>query len=91
MNDIEKLQKQLKKLFEVLEANRYLSSTLNLTLVLERLLEKAKEVIEAEASSLMLLDEEKQELYFHTVLGEKSEKLKKYSFKSGRRNFWMGC
>jgi diguanylate cyclase (GGDEF)-like protein len=83
MNDIEKLQKQLKKLNEVLDANRYLSSTLNLTLVLERLLEKAKEVIEAEASSLMLLDEEKQELYFHTVLGEKSEKLKNIRLKVG--------
>jgi len=83
MNDIEKLQKQLKKLYEVLDANRYLSSTLNLTLVLERLLEKAKEVIEAEASSLMLLDEEKQELYFHTVLGEKSEKLKNIRLKVG--------
>jgi len=83
MNDTEKLQKQLKKLYEVLDANRYLSSTLNLTLVLERLLEKAKEVIEAEASSLMLLDEEKQELYFHTVLGEKSEKLKNIRLKVG--------
>ena len=83
MNDKEKLQNQIKKLYEVLEANRYLSSTLNLTLVLERLLEKAKEVIEAEASSLMLLDEEKQELYFHTVLGEKSEKLKNIRLKMG--------
>ncbi len=83
MNEIEKLQKQIKKLYEVLEANRDLSSTLNLTLVLERLLEKAREVIEAEASSLMLLDEEKQELYFHTVLGEKSEQLKKIRLKLG--------
>jgi diguanylate cyclase (GGDEF)-like protein len=83
MNDSEKLQKQINKLYEVLEANRYLSSTLNLTLVLERLLEKAKEVIEAEASSLMLVDEEKQELYFHTVLGEKSEKLKNIRLKLG--------
>ncbi len=77
------LERQLKKLYEILEANRYLSSTLNLTLVLERLLEKAKEVIEAEASSLMLLDEEKQELYFHTVLGEKSEKIKQIRLRVG--------
>lgn len=83
MTEVEKLKKQVKKLYEVLEANRDLSSTLNLTLVLERLLEKAKEVIEAEASSLMLVDEEKQELYFHTVLGEKSEKLKNIRLKIG--------
>ncbi len=78
-----KPERQLKKLYEILEANRYLSSTLNLTLVLERLLEKAKEVTEAEASSLMLLDEENQELYFHTVLGEKSEKVKEIRLKVG--------
>ncbi|MCS7204308.1 MAG: sensor domain-containing diguanylate cyclase [Leptospiraceae bacterium] len=81
--DCEKLQKTIDKLYEILEANRYLSSTLNLTIVLERLLEKAKEVVEAEASSLMLLDEEKQELYFHTILGEKKEKLKDIRLKLG--------
>ncbi len=83
MDEIEKLRKHNKKLYQVLDANRYLSSTLNLTLVLERLLEKAKEVIEAQASSLMLLDEEKQELYFHTILGEKSDKLKNIRLKLG--------
>lgn len=83
MSEIERLQSQIKKLYEVLEANRDLSSTLNLTLVLERLLEKAREVIEAEASSLMLLDEKKQELYFHTVLGERSEQLKNIRLKLG--------
>ncbi|MFN3603947.1 MAG: diguanylate cyclase [Leptonema sp. (in: bacteria)] len=83
MTEIEKLQKQIKKLYEVLEANRDLSSTLNLTFVLERLLEKAREVIEAEASSLMLVDEEKQELYFHTVLGERSQHLKHIRLKIG--------
>ncbi len=83
MDEIEKLRKQNRKLYQVLDANRYLSSTLNLTLVLERLLEKAKEVIEAQASSLMLLDEEKQELYFHTILGEKSDKLKNIRLKLG--------
>lgn len=81
--DYEKLLLKIQKLYEILEANRYLASTLNLTFVLERLLEKAKEILEAEASSLMLLNEEKQELYFHTILGEKSEKLRNITLKLG--------
>ncbi len=83
MKSIEKLERKIDKLTQVLEANMYLSSTLNLTFVLERLLAKAREVLDAEASSLMLLDEEKQELYFHTVLGEKSEILKNIRLRLG--------
>lgn len=74
---------EVSRLYQVLEANRTLSSSLDLQLVLERLMAKAREVCEAEASSLMLVDEEAQELYFFTVQGEKSDAVKKIRLKLG--------
>ena len=42
----------------------------DLDLLLERIMAESKEVANAEACSLMLYDEEQQELYFHVALGE---------------------
>ena len=74
---------EIDRLYEVLEVNALLSSSLNLGLVLNTLMSKAREVMLAEASSLMLLDEDTQELYFHTLTGEKSEGLKEIRLKLG--------
>lgn len=82
-DNLKKLEQEIGKLYLVLEANRTLSSSLDLQLVLERLIEKAREVTEAEASSLMLVDEDLQELYFFTVQGEKSDAVKKIRLKIG--------
>jgi diguanylate cyclase (GGDEF)-like protein len=80
---MQQLERENHKLHLVLEANRTLSSSLDLQLVLERLMDKAREVTEAEASSLMLVDEDAQELYFFTVHGEKSDAVKKIRLKIG--------
>ena len=79
----QRLHQKLDKMYRVLDATRTLSSSLDLQLVLERLMEKAREVTEAEASSLMLVDEDVQELYFFTVQGEKSDAVKKIRLKIG--------
>ncbi|MFT7548952.1 MAG: adenylate cyclase [Candidatus Azotimanducaceae bacterium] len=52
------------------------SSVGDLNSVLDTILEKSREVVNAEASSLLLLDENENNLYFHTVQGEVSEELK---------------
>jgi adenylate cyclase len=52
------------------------SSVGDLNSVLDTILEKSREVANAEASSLLLLDENENNLYFHTVQGEVSEELK---------------
>lgn len=78
-----RLEREVGRLYQVLEANRTLSSSLDLQLVLERLMAKAREVCEAEASSLMLMDEDVQELFFFTVQGEKSDAVKKIRLKMG--------
>jgi putative nucleotidyltransferase with HDIG domain len=40
-------------------------------------------IVKAEAASILLLDKEKQELYFKASLGEKSQEIKKYKVKVG--------
>ena len=82
-SNTEKLVEEIDKLYTVLEATTMLSSTLNLNTVLDTLMSKAKEVMKSEASSLMLFDEESQELYFHTLTGDKSEILKSIRLKLG--------
>jgi diguanylate cyclase (GGDEF)-like protein len=81
--ELQILQIENQRLHRVLETNAIITSSLNLEVVLDTLMGKAKEVMNAEASSLMLVDDEKQELYFHTVKGEKSEVLKQLRLKLG--------
>ncbi|MCB1318577.1 MAG: GAF domain-containing protein, partial [Leptospiraceae bacterium] len=83
VSELERLQQENEKLLETLEVNRVVSSSLNLEVVLGTLMEKAKVLLEAEASSLMLVDDEAQELYFHTVRGEKSDAVRKIRLKMG--------
>ncbi len=77
------LQKENERLYGVLEINAVLSATLKLEEVLDALLKKAKDVCEAEASSLMLLDNLTEELYFYTISEQKSSSLKNVRLKFG--------
>ncbi|MDI6640966.1 MAG: GAF domain-containing protein [Elusimicrobiota bacterium] len=65
----------------LLQANRILSSTLNLEDVLSKIIELAMEIVSAEASSILLLDEETGELGFDVALGEKGEQVKQVQLK----------
>ena len=53
-----------------------ISSVMEVQPLLEMIMEKSKEVMDAEASSLMLLDEETQELVFNVATGEKGAALR---------------
>ncbi|MDH5654944.1 MAG: sensor domain-containing diguanylate cyclase [Spirochaetia bacterium] len=83
LSEIELLKQENERLYKVLGVNQIITGSLNLEFVLDTLMDKAKEVMDAEASSLMLLDEENEELYFHTVKGEKSDLLKTLRLKLG--------
>uniref|UniRef100_A0A7C4XL39 GAF domain-containing protein n=1 Tax=candidate division WOR-3 bacterium TaxID=2052148 RepID=A0A7C4XL39_UNCW3 len=73
-NIIKKIgREQLEVLFEMASS---LSSTLELSKILDIIIESAKNLLRAEASSLLLLDETTNELYFASVTGEVSQRLK---------------
>ena len=51
--------------------------------LLSQILESAARLSDAEASSLLLMDKNKKELYFEVALGEKGGEVKKYTVKLG--------
>lgn len=71
---------QLRLLSEVIRtANSYLEPEAVINFIMERV----KHLVECQAWSLLLLDEESNQLYFKAALGEKSEKLSQIRMKIG--------
>jgi len=66
-------REQLEVLFQMSSS---LSSTLELSKILDIIIESAKTLLKAEASSLLLLDETTNELYFASATGNVSERLR---------------
>ena len=66
-------REELEILFQMASS---LSSTLELSKILNIIMESAKTLLKAEASSLLLLDETTNELYFASATGDVSERLK---------------
>ena len=67
----------------LLQATRILSSKLDIDDVLESVMELATQVVKADASSLLLLDEKNNELYFDVALGEAKDSIKQIRLKVG--------
>jgi len=74
------LNEILKELFEIAKS---LSSTLDLDTLLKRIGDAAEKLTESEASSIMLLDEDKKHLSFKVATGEKSGIMKTLKVKVG--------
>lgn len=76
--------KTVEHLKKILAVNSKLNSTLKLDELLGIIMSVAAEVMQTEASSLMLLDEKKDELVFRVALGEKGRDLvEKFRLKIG--------
>jgi len=70
-------QSRYKKLLEVV---KMLNASLDFDKTKAVIMEQAKAVFQAEASSLIFLDAEKNELYFDVATGEKGEEIKEIRF-----------
>jgi len=77
-----KMEKELLEQFYQLA--RELSGTLDLDTLLKKIGQAAEKLTQAEASSILLLDEDKEHLYFKTVGGEKGGLIKKMKVKVGQ-------
>ncbi|EPG75900.1 SpoIIE-like protein phosphatase domain protein [Leptospira fainei serovar Hurstbridge str. BUT 6] len=71
-------------LTEVIRVSGLINSSLDLSQLLEAIMLSSKTVFRTEACSVLLLDETKEYLYFHTVLGEKSEAVTKMKVPIGK-------
>jgi len=66
----------VRRLSTLIEVNGLISSSLNLEQILENMMSISKQVMNADASSLMLIDEKTNELVYEVALGTVGQKLK---------------
>ena len=78
---IEKVVSEISTLHDITKA---LDSEANIDHLLEFIMKKSMALMQAEAASLMLVDEKTNELEFKVVLGPKSEKIKPYRLPVGQ-------
>jgi Nif-specific regulatory protein len=74
----------VKKFHTLIEINYLINSNYkNVHSLLSKIMESATRLSEAEASSLLLMDKEKNELFFEVALGSKGKEVQKYTVKLG--------
>jgi sigma-B regulation protein RsbU (phosphoserine phosphatase) len=76
-NEIARLAQKIQRLSSLIEVNALISSSLDLDRILENVMTISKQVMNADASSLMLVDERTNELVYQVALGTVGEKLKR--------------
>lgn len=69
---------------EIIKISTFINSTFEINEVLNRIMDSANSVVKAEASSLLLIDETNNSLYFHVALGDKGEEVKRFTLKMGQ-------
>ncbi|MEW6543335.1 MAG: GAF domain-containing protein [Nitrospirota bacterium] len=79
-----KHQEKIARLQTLQEISGLLNSTLNQAEIRKRAIEAATILMEAEAGSMLLLDEKANELYFEVALGEKGEGVRQIRLKVGQ-------
>ena len=75
-DEIARLNQKIKRLSTLIEVNALISSSLDLDTILENVMAISKKVMNADASSLMRVDEKTNELVYQVAQGTVGEKLK---------------
>ncbi|MBM4277004.1 MAG: HD domain-containing protein [Deltaproteobacteria bacterium] len=83
MNKFKRIEEKTKKLALLSRLGQILNSTLDHKDVRRRAMEAATQLMEAEAGSLLLFDEEKNQLYFEVALGDQEEAIRKIPLNIG--------
>ncbi len=81
---VSELKSKIKNLEKLIDTSLLFSSTLDIDALLNIILQKAEELMDAEASSVFRIDEEKNELYFVTARGEKGKEVKEIRIPMGK-------
>lgn len=71
------LQKKIDTLLQISDITLELNGTLDLDHLLQKITEAVKQLVQTEAGTIFLIDEDAQEIYFKVALGEKGEELKR--------------
>lgn len=78
-----KLDRSVKQFATLTDVDALLNSTLDQKVIRKRAMEAITLLMDAEVGSLLLVDDEKTELYFEVALGEKGDKVKEIRLKMG--------
>ena len=81
--DIKELEKSVRIVDALYRVANFIGYVGDLSRLLELIMEESKQVMNAEASSLMLYDSNANELYFEVALGEKGDAVKQIRLKMG--------
>ncbi|MBN2755139.1 MAG: GAF domain-containing protein [Candidatus Goldbacteria bacterium] len=76
-------EEEIAKMAALMEASVIINSTRNLAQLLRIIMQSAEKVMQAEASSVFLIDSSSNELYFEVATGPKEEEVKKIRLKMG--------
>jgi len=76
-------EEEIAKMSALMEASVIINSTRNLEELLKIIMQSAEKVMQAEASSVFLIDSENNELFFEIATGPKEEEVKKIRLKMG--------
>ncbi len=80
---LEKYKIKIRKLLTIEETGRILNSTLDEKKIRRRAMEAATRLMNAETGSLLLIDQEKNELFFEVALGKKGRVVSEMRLKMG--------
>jgi diguanylate cyclase (GGDEF)-like protein len=80
---IKELEQEVRELTVFHDIGKALTSTLDLSRVLETTMEQVSRLFRPDTWSLLLVDQEKKDLYFEIAVGQAAEELKKIRLKMG--------
>lgn len=78
------LQRKIDRLETLVDTSIVFSGILDIDVLLDTVMQKAEEVMEAEASSVFRIDEKRRDLYFITARGEKGKEAKEIRVPMGK-------
>jgi len=81
--EINELRRQVERLSLFHEVGKALFSTLDLQKILQTIMEKISDLLQPDTWSLLMLDEDTQELYFEIAIGSGAERLRDVRLKLG--------
>jgi len=83
LDKLKRIEGKVERLALLSQLSQILNSTLNYKEIRRRAMEATTRLMKAEAGSLLLVDEEKGQLHFEVVLGDKEEDIKTISLNFG--------
>jgi putative nucleotidyltransferase with HDIG domain len=83
VSKLKRIEEKVEKLALLSKLSQILNSTLDQQEVRRRAMEAVTQLMRGEVGSLLLVDEEKQQLYFEVALGDREEDIKKIALNLG--------